>query len=63
MQDVAGETAEAYALWDGTGSPWPLSKPAIYGIIGAVAGVLLIVVIVIAVVCYKKKYQAVSQNP
>jgi hypothetical protein len=61
VTDVAGETAEAYAMWDGTGSG--LSMTTIYAIIGGcAAGVLLIVIIVVAVVC-RNKYSSVSQNP
>jgi len=62
VTDVAGETAERYAVFDGTGSGG-LSNTAIYAIIGACVGVVLIIVIVIVVVVCKKQYSEVSQNP
>ena len=56
-RDVAGETAEVYAVWDGTGSGRLLSKTALWAIIGASAAVVLIIVIVVVVVvCRKKGY-------
>jgi len=62
VTDVAGETAERYAVFDGTGSGG-LSNTAIYAIIGACVGVVLIIIIVIVVVVCKNKYSEVSQNP
>merc|ERR1712172_87506 len=59
---VAGETAERYAVSDGTGSGG-LSKTAIYAIVGASVGVVLIIIIVVVVVVCKNKYSEVSQNP
>jgi len=62
VKDVAGETAERYAVSDGTGSGG-LSKTAIYAIVGASVGVVLIIIIVVVVVVCKNKYSEVSQNP
>merc|ERR1712156_1362220 len=62
VTDVAGETAERYAVFDGTGSGG-LSNTAIYAIIGACVVVVLIIIIVIVVVVCKNKYSEVSQNP
>jgi len=62
VKDVAGETAERYAVSDGTGSGG-LSKTAIYAIVGASVGVILIIIIVVVVVVCKNKYSEVSQNP
>jgi len=62
VTDVAGETAERYAVFDGTGSGG-LSNTTIYAIIGACVGVVLIIIIVVVVVVCKNKYSEVSQNP
>lgn len=62
VTDVAGKTAERYAVFDGTGSGG-LSRTAIYAIIGACVGVVLIIIIVVVVVVCKNKYSEVSQNP
>ena len=51
----------AHAFWDGTNSG--LSKTALYAIIGASAGVVLIILIVVIVCVCKNKYSEVSQNP
>merc|ERR1712223_1601322 len=61
VQDVGGKTSYAHAFWDGTNSG--LSKTALYAIIGASAGVVLIILIVVIVCVCKNKYSEVSQNP
>jgi len=61
ITDVAGNTADEYAVWDGTGSG--LSDTQIYIIIGSVGGVIVLIAIILIVVFVTKKYSRVPQEP
>ena len=61
ITDVAGNTADEYAVWDGTGSG--LSNTQIYIIIGSVGGVIVLIAIILIVVFVTRKYSRVPQEP
>lgn len=54
MQDVAGERAEAYAVWDGTGSSG-LTSTIIWVIIGSCIGVVVLIALIVGITCWKCK--------
>jgi len=61
VTDVAGNTADEYAVWDGTGSG--LTNTQIYIIIGSVGGVIVLIAIILIVVFVTRKYSRVPQEP
>merc|ERR1712226_822607 len=61
ITDVAGNTADEYAVWDGTGSG--LSSTQIYIIIGSVGGVIVLIAVILIAVFVTKKYSRIPQEP
>ncbi len=59
VTDVAGNTEEVIAEWDGTGTP--ISDGLKWGLIGAAIAIVVILLIVLAV-CFKRNYSRVPTN-